>query len=225
MALEAMQPQAGQVPATGTGQATEAKDSGEDRFGKLETIIQGLQHQVNGLSAALRVRAKEQERPQDQQPTQEQSLTLKSLKAELETRDQKIREKAIRAEVQAFAKGAGLTAESIPFFASFVREQYGSKLTVNEQDEVVFTDELGDIKPFAALGQKILSSSGGQTLLPPQSTPGGVGTRRGAYGVGVPSVPDLSQMTVEYMMAHPQEADAAAQAMAAQVLQGGTIRT
>ena len=208
--------------ATGNQQATAAVNAGEDKYGSLERTLQELRHQVNGLSAALRVKAKEQPDPQ---PTQEQTVTLRSLKSELDARDAKIKEKAIRTEVNSFAKQAGLPAESVPFFNAYVREQYGSKLTTNDQDEVVWTDELGDVKPFSMLGQKILSSAGGQSLLPPMSTPGGVGQRRMAGSAVRTSVPDLSQMSVEEMMKNPALADEAARNMAAMIQQSGTVRT
>lgn len=186
---------------TATGPVENVAES-DDRVAKLESAVSTLTKTLNGLAAAQRVAQKAQ--PAAQQDP-EQNLTLRSLKAELDTRDSKLREKAIRTEVKAWAKTQGISDESRPFIEAYIREQYQAQLTVDENDEVVWTDEFGERKPFAELGKKVLSSSGGQTFQQPVATPGAVGnrTRNGVNQGGIPGVKPIIEWTAEDYQKNP----------------------
>jgi len=213
---------------TGTGETGTQVDGA--KYAELETKFNNLSHQLNGISAALRAQSKVTAQPkaEDAAPTQDQAVTLKGLKAELEARDTRIRSKAINTEVRAFAKNAGISEDAVPFFAAYVKEMFGGKLTTNDQDAVVYTDELGDVKPFEHIGKQILASPGGRTFLPPVATPGAVGnrTRNGVNGSQGQVLPDTSQMNqaqlAEWMIQNPAQAD---ELMRQKAMGLGMIRT
>jgi hypothetical protein len=133
-------------------------------------------------------------------------VTLRSLKAELDGRDAKLRDKAIRTEIDASCKESGVPLSARPFLKAYIREQYGANLTVAEDDAVVFTDEFGEKKPFSELWKAVLQSPGGLTFQPPTSTPGAVGSRT-KYGVTSGSSPGqkpIEAWTVEDYQKNPE---------------------
>ena len=228
--------QAGSAGSTGDQQG-EAKPQFADAasVAKIEAMVQTLQHQLNGLSAAQRAAAKK-EIAAAQEPTEHQAVTLKSLKAELDVRDEKIRDRAIRTEIRSFAKNKGITEQFLPYFEAYVEKQHKESdpetgrmkwkgLVTTADDQVAFQDEFGELKPFSFIGDKILSQAGGQNLIPPVSTPGQVGGRF-ANGVNrVQQVPDIRNMTIEDMQRNPALAALAAEAAANHLARLGTIRT
>jgi hypothetical protein len=218
--------QAGSAGSTGDQQG-EAKPQFADAasVAKIETMLQTLQHQLNGLSAAQRAAAKK-EVAANQEPTEQQAVTLKGLKAELDIRDERIRDKAIRTEIRGYAKDKGITAEFLPYFEAFVEKQHRAPddqgrmkwkgLTTTADDQVAYQDEFGETHPFSFIGDKILNQAGGRNLIPPVRTPGQVG---GSYQQGVnrgSQVPDISTMTVDQMIQNPDLANAAMLQKAAQ---------
>jgi len=229
--------QAGQAASTGErqgdGEAPKYADAAS--VAKIDAMVQTLQHQLNGLSAAQRAAAKK-EAAAAQEPTDHQAVTLKSLKAELDVRDEKIRDRAIRTEIRSFAKNRGITDQFLPYFEAYVEKQHREPdpetgrmkwkgLTTTADDQVAYQDEFGEFKPFSFIGDKILNGSGGQNLIPPVSTPGQVGGRF-VNGVNrTQQVPDIRNMTIEDMQKNPALADAAAQAAARHLAQVETIRT
>lgn len=206
----------------------------DDRVQKLESIILDLQKQVVGLSAAQRAAKRDRER-EEQAPTQEQNVTLKSLKSELEARDARTRDRAINVEMDAFFKESGIPPAQAKILKAYIRAEYAAKktedgsttygLTTDENDQVVFIDELNNKKSFADIGKTVLTGLGAQAFMPPVQTPGQVGSRSPFGGNSGPQVPAFGNMSVEQMIANPAMADAAMQAAAAQLMQGNTIRT
>lgn len=217
--------------------APESKpDPYAEKFAQLESLITnslaGMQKQLNGISFAARAAKKESE-----EPTPEQHVTLKSLKQQLESRDQKIRERAINAEIDAYLKGQNIPDGQAKILKAYIRNEYAAKhdengnflggLSTDDNDNVFFQDPLGNKKSVADIGKSVLASIGAEQFVPPVQTPGPVGTRAPwAPNQGGPQgVPELGSMTVEQMMANPQLATQAAQAAAARVMQNGTVRT
>ena len=206
---------------TAAGQGTAPQYADAATVAALQGTISELQRQLNGLSAAQRAAAKKAPEAGtgtsgEQAPNEQQTLTLKSLKSELETRDKRVREKAITTEINAFCNQAQIPKGLQPFFRAYVKEQHmqdGAKLrlTTNANDEVGYEDELGDWKPFETLGKQILSTNDGASFLSPVSTPGGVGGRTNAgvnRGAQQPDLSNLSQQQLSvWMQAHPAEAE------------------
>jgi hypothetical protein len=214
-------PQVGNVvQLAASGTANDKAQSNEELASLKETVIK-LEKQLNFLSAQTRVASKQP----DPTPTQAQEVTLKSLKAEMDARDARLKERAIKTEIRSFAKGSGVSDEALPFFEAYIEKNYSSKLTTDAEDRIVFEDDLGEKQPFAILGKKILASAGGLSLLPAVSTPGRVGGRSTANGVVQQNIPNLAEMSIEDMMKNPALADAAVQQAAAFLGQQRTVRT
>ena len=189
---------------TATGPVTDSaavEAQADDRVVKLEQTVSLLQKTINGLAAAQRVQAKQA--PVVQEP--EQNLTLRTLKAELDARDTKLRDKAIRTEIDAYLRDSGVPEASRPILKAYIREQHGNSLMVDENDQVIYTDEFGEKKPFSELGKMILSTPGGQTFSPPVATPGAVGsrTRNGATQVAG-GVKPIQEWTAEDYQKNPE---------------------
>ena len=157
---------------------------------KLQRELEGLTASVQGISRIVR----KAEKPVDPPPTEKQDLTLKAHIEADKARDQKIKDRAIRTELAAFAKENGLALKP---FMHYVTGEYKEKISVSENDEVVFEDELGEKHPFAVLGKKILASSDGSTFLPPVETPGEVGSRRQQGASRLPAGKPLQDWTDE----------------------------
>ena len=187
------------------------------QFEKLQREIEGLTASMQGISRIVR----KAEKPADPPPTEKQDLTLKAHVEADKLRDQKIREKAIKTELTAFAKENGLPLKP---FLHYVSGEYKEKITVNENDEVVFEDELGEKHPFAVLGKKILASGDGSTFLPPVETPGEVGSRKPQGASRLPAGKPLQDWTDEEINKNPEGyAAGLAQALQAQQAAGTTI--
>ena len=198
-------PQPQEVAPAATGPAsTEAKP--DDRVERLEQTVSMLQRTLNGLAAQKRVQEK-QAQPAD---PEQQNLTLRSLKAELDGRDAKLRDRAIRTEIDAFCKEAGVPESARPFVKSYIREQHGAQLTVDENDQVLYTDEFGEKKPFSDLGKKVLASS--QAFLPATPTPGQVGGRVRPGAANVQGAKPVEAWNVEDWTKNPEQGLAALRA-------------
>ena len=168
-----------------------------EEFNKLSSQLEGVTASLQGISRIVR----KAEKPADPTPTEKQDLTLKAHIEADKARDLKIREKAIRTELVAFAKENGLALKP---FLHYVTGEYKDKISVNENDEVVFEDELGEKHPFAVLGKKILASSDGSTFLPPVETPGEVGSRKPQGGSRLPAGKPLQDWTDEEISKNPE---------------------
>ena len=160
-----------------------------------------LTKQINGLSAALRVVQKAPAAPAaEAEPTAEQRVTLKSLQEQIQEKDRKTTARMIRAEVLAFAKANDITDADLfldHVLARHTGDNAASRITVSDNDEVVFTDDLGAVKPFSELGKTILRIH--PTFRPAVETPGQVGQRH-QQGVTLPAgSKPVSEMTVADM--------------------------
>lgn len=215
---EAVQPQGSD--ATGASGTAKPENADAGRYEKLETMMQTLQHQLNGLSAAQRAATKKE--AEQAPPTETQNVTLKSLRAELDQRDAKIRARAINTEIDSFCKEEGIPEDMRPFFKSYVKDQHSGKLSTAEDDQVMYEDEFGEKSPFKVLGKKILAAHG-MNLIPSVQTPGAVGGRSQGGANRQPSVPE--SMTMQQMLDNPAAADAMMRAKAQAIRFGGTIRT
>lgn len=210
------------TPATGTP----AVESGFDpsKYVAREDFDR-LQHQLNGISAALRTlpKAQPQITQQATEPTENQKVTLASLKAQMDTDREALQRDAWTIELNGLATKAGIPEDRVELLELYVEKHHKSQITV-EGRKVFYTDELGDKKPFAHLFQKISASKIGQTLLPPVETPGQVGNRN-SQGVIRSSGKDISQMSIDDMIKDPKGADAAMVQMFQGIAQGQLIRT
>ncbi len=181
-----------QDPASGEPKFVTVED-----YNKLQAQLEGLTASVQGISRIVR----KSEKPADPPPTEKQDLTLKAHVEADKARDQKIKDKAIRTELNAFAKENGLAVKP---FLHYVTGEYKDKISVNENDEVVFEDELGEKHPFAVLGKKILASSDGGTFLPPVETPGEVGSRKQKGGSRLPAGKPLQDWSDDEITKNPE---------------------
>jgi hypothetical protein len=186
------------TPVTAADPATdEPKFVTVEQYNRMQSQFEGLTASVQGISRILR----KSEKPADPPPTEKQDLTLKAHVEADKARDQKLRDRAISTELKAFAKENGLALKP---FLHYVTGEYKEKISVNENDEVVFEDELGEKHPFAVLGKKILASSDGSTFLPPVETPGEVGSRKIQGGSRLPAGKPLQDWTDEEISKNPE---------------------
>ena len=168
-----------------------------EQFQKLQDKLEGFNASLQGVARLVR----KVEKPADPPPTEKQDLTLKAHVEADKARDAKIKERAIRTELLAFAKENSLALKP---FLHYVKGEYPDKITVNENDEVVFEDELGEKHPFVVLGKKILASSDGSTFLPPVETPGEVGSRKSQGGSRLPAGKPLQDWSDEEITKNPE---------------------
>ena len=210
--------------ALGTPPVTPAApDTGEPAWvSRLEKTFQSVGNQ---LAAFTRVQTRAAQPPADAEPTAQQAVTLKSLKAELDARDAKIRDKAIRTEIKSVVKSNGIPADAAPFFEAFIEQNHKSQISVNERDEVVFKDSLGEEKPFEILGQQILKSPGGASFLPAVSTPGAVGGRNQQGVTRTSGGVQVQDMTAEQMQKDPAAALEGLRQLAMATQAGATTRS
>lgn len=222
MEVEAVSPAAG--AALGTPPVTPATpDTSEPAWvSRLERTFQSVGNQ---LAAYTRVQTRAAQPPADAEPTAQQAVTLKSLKAELDARDSKIRDKAIRTEIKSFVKSNGIPTEAAPFFEAFIEQNHKSQISVNERDEVVYKDALGEEKPFEILGQQILKSPGGASFLPAVSTPGAVGGRNQQGVTRASGGVQVQDMTAEQMQKDPAAALEGLRQLAMATQAGATTRS
>ena len=191
-------------------------------FNKLQSQLEGVTASLQGISRIVR----KAEKPDDPPPTETQQLTLKAHVEADKAREQKIRDKAIRAELTAFAKENGLALKPFLHYVNgeYMQEDSKEKVSVNSKDEVVFLDELGEEKPFAVLGKKILASSDGSTFLPPVETPGEVGSRKPQGGSRLSAGKPLQDWTDEEIGKNPEGyREGLRQALLSQQAAGTTI--
>jgi hypothetical protein len=229
MAVEPGQPAA--VQFTGTPPVTPAAQTDTNAepawVARLERTFQSVGNQ---LAAFTRVQTKAAQTPApDAEPTEGQKLTLASLKKEIDDRERRVQERAIRTEIKSFMKAQNIPKESQPFFEAYIEREYmrpdgKTKLTVNAADEVIVQDDIGTQTPFETLGLKVLGGNGGLSFLAPVETPGPVGSRTN-QGVNHASSVDVRNMSIADMQKDPKAAMAGLQAAAQQLYQGQTIGT